>query len=93
MSFTIPEPFDEMTLSCGECEGRRPYKGEPDMILGHLIEAHKYTTEQAQRYIEDWMEGFDSDDDGWPLQTCPTHGSYRIHEPCYGCEADEPRDD
>lgn len=90
---TINEPFDDIEIDCGECEGKKPFKGLPPEVMAHLVSMHRYNVEQANGYMQSWIDSYPSDDDGWPLVACDTHGFFRLGGPCYGCEAEEPRND
>lgn len=54
----FPELLNE-SMECAECG----YEDSPDVIQGHLIQVHEYTTEQAKRIMDHWIESM-TDDNG-----------------------------
>jgi len=73
-------PVDQELLELEiECPYNDSFKNTPDMLQGHLIEAHEYSTTQVNDWFSDWVESE-------PLiENCKNHGRYNILDGCYGC--------
>lgn len=81
MIIAIPPPYVDLICECSECSR----SDTPSALLGHLVEQHNYTVEQASRSLQNWLDEFPKFEDGSPMFFCSRHGACRADQECYGC--------
>lgn len=83
-SFIHPDLLN-LNMACPECR----YKDKTDMLIGHLLETHRYDVSQAKALYDDWEIQYDWIDDV-PYYQCAIHGLYPVKDTyCGGCGAEE----
>jgi len=85
--FKIPKEYLNLKVECGECERPDTFKNTPDIVVGHLLEAHDYNVGEAEEWVTWWMNEFRESEDGKPLGMCKLGHIYKLGEECEHCES------
>jgi hypothetical protein len=85
----IPKDFEALTMPCPECS----YRSVALLTIPHLLDAHNYSARMALESLQSWMDDYDQDPWGRPIERCDEHGIYLAKYTCPGClEEDRNRD-